>query len=144
MLFGLFTVPLVFEERFKLFQCSNNLWELHLVIGSRLTPLFELIRITTEIVIVFPLSKSYTNKKRFSQKEIQHSEFSYLSYRTLGPFGFDGGCQDTARKDSLMATTESAGRPCGIMGNVVTGVGRLSVQPPTKPPPPEQARMVTL
>lgn len=62
----------------------------------------------------------------------------------LGPFGFDGGCQDTARKDSLTATTESAGSPCGIMGNVVTGVGRLSVQPPTKPPPPEQASTVTL
>lgn len=62
----------------------------------------------------------------------------------LGPFGLEGGCHDTARKDSLMATTESAGSPCGIMGNVVTGVGRLSVQPPTKPPPPEQARMVTL
>lgn len=61
-----------------------------------------------------------------------------------GPFGLDGSCHETARKDSLMATTDRDGRPCGIVGNVVTSVGRVSVHPPAWPPPPEQARMVML
>ena len=63
---------------------------------------------------------------------------------TLGPLGLEGGCQDMAKKDSLIGTTTSGLRPCGTVGNVVTGVGGLSVQPPTWPPPEEQASTVTL
>lgn len=62
----------------------------------------------------------------------------------LGPFSLDGSCYETARKDSLIATTDRDGRPSGIVGNVVTSVGRLSVQPLTWPPPPEQVRMMML
>lgn len=69
---------------------------------------------------------------------------SVLSYLTPGPLGLDGGCHETTREDSLTATTESPGRPCEIMGKVVTGVGRLSVHPPMNPPPPEQARTLML
>lgn len=66
------------------------------------------------------------------------------SYLTLGPLGFFGGCQETARNDSLTATTDSGSRPPGLVGNVVAGVGGLSVQPPMCPPPFEQASTVTL
>ena len=62
----------------------------------------------------------------------------------LGPLGLLGGCQETARKDSLTATMDSGSRPSGLEGNVVAGVGRLSVHPPTYPPPMEHANMVIL
>lgn len=66
------------------------------------------------------------------------------SYLMFGPLGFFGGCQETARNDSLTATTDSGSRPSGLVGNVVAGVGRLSVQPPICPPPLEQASTVIL
>lgn len=62
----------------------------------------------------------------------------------LGPLGLFGGCQDTARKDSLTATTDSGSRPLGLAADVVVLVGGLSVQPPECPPPCEQASRVTL
>lgn len=62
----------------------------------------------------------------------------------LGPLGFFGGCQDTARKDSLTATTDGGSRPSGLVANVAARVGGLSVQPPKCPPPFEQASTVTL
>lgn len=62
----------------------------------------------------------------------------------LGPLVLFGGCQEMARKDSLTATTDSGSRPSGIVGNVVAGVGRLSVHPPTCPPPVEHANTVIL
>lgn len=49
-----------------------------------------------------------------------------------------------ARKDSLTATIDSGARPWGLEGNVVAGVGRLSVHPPTCPPPLEHANTVIL
>lgn len=66
------------------------------------------------------------------------------SYLMFGPLGFFGGCQETARNDSLTATTDSGSRPSGLVGNVVAGVDRLSVQPPICPPPLEQASTVIL
>lgn len=62
----------------------------------------------------------------------------------LGPLGLFGGCQDTARKDSLTATTDSCSRPWGLAASVVARVDGLSVQPPKCPPPSEQASTVTL
>lgn len=49
-----------------------------------------------------------------------------------------------ARKDSLTGTIDGGSRPSGLVGNVVAGVGRLSVHPPTYPPPTEHANTVIL
>ena len=68
----------------------------------------------------------------------------YPSYLMLGPLGLLDGCQEIARKDSLTATTDRGSRPSGIVGNVVAGMGRLSVHPPTCPPPLEQDNKVIL
>lgn len=65
-------------------------------------------------------------------------------YLMLGPSGLLGGCQEMARKDSLTGTTTSGSRPSGIVGSVVAVVGRLSVHPPTCPPPMEHANTVIL
>lgn len=63
----------------------------------------------------------------------------HVCYLMLGPLGLLGGCQEIARKDSLMATTNSGASPCGLVGDVIAGVGKLSVHPPTCPPPLEHA-----
>lgn len=78
-----------------------------------------------------------TQKKNFC-----HTQCKF--YLILGPLGRLGGCQEIARKDSLTATTERGARSSGLAGNVETGVGRLSVHPPTYPPPLEHASTVTV
>lgn len=83
----------------------------------------------------------YSSKNRF---KVNKTLNAYESNLMLGPLGLCGGCQETARKDSLMATTDSGARPWGLVGNVVAGEGRLSVHPPTYPPPLEHTSTLTL
>lgn len=64
------------------------------------------------------------------------------AYLKWGPFGLSGGCQDMAIKDSLIGVTDKGLMPSGAVEGVVTLVGKLSVQPPSKPLPPEQATTV--
>lgn len=47
-----------------------------------------------------------------------------------------------AIKDSLIGVTDKGLMPSGAVEVVVTLVGKLSVQPPSKPLPPEQATTV--
>lgn len=69
--------------------------------------------------------------KQKLETEIQLFFHRIYSYLIFGPFGRLGGCQEMARKDSLTDTIDRGARPPGLEGKVVTGVGRLSVHPPT-------------
>lgn len=70
--------------------------------------------------------------------------YRHKFYLIFGPLGRLGGCQEITRKDSLTGTTERGARSSGVVGNVEAGVGRLSVHPPTYPPPFEHVSTVML
>lgn len=152
-------VPTNGTTRKKLPQIDFNLWILfkremikkNIFAMNLSLPAFQIVFLLVGFYVVTKLTVVLIQKKEElvvrEPKLIMTNVMEGLlspSYLMLGPLGFFGGCQETARNDSLTATTDNGSRPSGLVGNVVAGVGRLSVQPPICPPPFEQASTVIL